>query len=303
MILAPGSSRLHARDDLRRRLDAPALETVIVEHTRPRIENLHDIGAGPDLRHEIVDRRLDQRVDQAPGRHPDRLPRTPAPAPDPAFRDRRSCRSPPSTAPRRSRSATFPAAACPAPAPPSPGPAEAAPRRMRLRDVRCLLASIGSRRGPSPSTKSTRRPSAYGTTRISEKRIAASISKRSTGCSVISAARSGSKQRSRKLLACRAHRPILRQIASGLPHQPDRRRRKHRSIENLTHSSAWKGDAFATPRFFQDYLVNLLFVSSWTWIAMGQRRPLRSSSGDARRRPWGQEIQGGERITRTTESA
>ena len=54
------------------------------------------------------------------------------------------------------------------------------------------------RSGPSPSTKVTCCPSAYGTTRISENKIAASKPKRRIGCNVISAARLASKQRSRK---------------------------------------------------------------------------------------------------------
>ena len=49
----------------------------------------------------------------------------------------------------------------------------------------------GSSRGPSPSTNQTFRPSASGTTRMSENRIAASSGKRRSGCITASVARAG----------------------------------------------------------------------------------------------------------------
>ena len=60
---------------------------------------------------------------------------------------------------------------------------------------------------------------------MSENRIAASKPKRRTGCNVTSAASSGVKHRSRKPPGLFAHRPVFRQIASGLAHHPDRRHR------------------------------------------------------------------------------
>ena len=56
----------------------------------------------------------------------------------------------------------------------------------------CSGESSGSSRGPSPASKRTERPSAWGITRMSEKMIAASKLKRRIGCSVTSAAASGS---------------------------------------------------------------------------------------------------------------
>jgi hypothetical protein len=55
--------------------------------------------------------------------------------------------------------------------------------------------------GPSPSTKYRPRPIASGTVRMSENRIAASRSKRSSGCSVTSQASSGFVARPMKLPA------------------------------------------------------------------------------------------------------
>jgi hypothetical protein len=57
---------------------------------------------------------------------------------------------------------------------------------------------------------------------MSENRIAPSKPKRRTGCSVTSAASSGVKHSSRNPPA-RLRTSCTREIAAGLPHQPDRR--------------------------------------------------------------------------------
>ena len=66
----------------------------------------------------------------------------------------------------------------------------------------CLQSRPHHAKGVKPRPfavqNSTFRPSASGTTRISENRIAASKPKRRIGCNVTSAARFGLKQRSRK---------------------------------------------------------------------------------------------------------
>src|ERR1700761_3668742 len=80
----------------------------------------------------------------------------------------------------------------------------------------------GSSLGPSPASKRTERPSACGTTRMSENRIAASKPKRRTGCSVTSAANSGVKHSLRKPPALARtsrysgkYRPACRIIQTG----------------------------------------------------------------------------------------
>ena len=187
-------------DDPRMRLDAPSLEFPSGKNSRPGIENLHRIDAGIELANQIARRRLDQKLDQfredfgmSVGEQSRRHLVGRSLSGDHVGRDA-------STARRRSQGMSRPAAN----------------RRLHPRDrlidrlKRCMIdrcpqclqcrriRSAASSRGPSPSTKLTRCPSACGTTRISENRIAASKPKRRIGCNVTSAASFGVKQRSRK---------------------------------------------------------------------------------------------------------
>ena len=66
-------------------------------------------------------------------------------------------------------------------------------RALTSSSVRTGLAKTG----PSPATKLNPKPIASGTVRMSEKRMAASKPKRSTGCSVTSQAASGDLARAR----------------------------------------------------------------------------------------------------------
>ena len=148
--------------------------------------------------------------------------RTAAPAPGPACRGPRPCRSQPSRARRRSRETS---------------------RRRQLRfdetdrfvDRRehgvigrprsfsiAAGSSSGSSLGPSPLSKRTVRPSACGTTRMSENKIAASNPNRRIGCSVTSAASFGAKHISSMLptvlriaMYSGRYRPAWRIIQTG----------------------------------------------------------------------------------------
>ena len=105
------------------------------------------------------------------------------------------------------------------------GCSRAAPQRSAsLRSARAAVLR--------PRRNQTLRPSASGTTRISENKIAASKPNRRIGCSVTSAASSGLKHRSRKPPGFLPHRTIFRQIASRLPHHPDRRHRFALALEH-----------------------------------------------------------------------
>ena len=76
--------------------------------------------------------------------------------------------------------------------------------------------------GPSPLTKSNSRPiGAKGSSR-SEKRIAASTSMASTGCSVTATASSGCAADLEQGVAL-AQRAVLGHVAAGLAHEPDGR--------------------------------------------------------------------------------
>ena len=58
MIGRRGTAAPHPLDDRAHRRDRPSLETLVVEHARPAVEYLHDIGAGLELRDQIVATRL-----------------------------------------------------------------------------------------------------------------------------------------------------------------------------------------------------------------------------------------------------
>ena len=157
MIGTCGCRASNRRHDAPRRLDHPGLELPRRQAAGPAVEDLQDIGAGLDLPRQVLDRGLDQQVDQpaearavAIGPQPRLAPDRASPAPPP-------CRSPPSTARRKSRSAPSHAAGPAAAARPSRrrgrtwAESRSAFKRARSR-VACGSASS---RGPSPSTKST----------------------------------------------------------------------------------------------------------------------------------------------------
>ena len=143
-------------------------------------------------RDQIGGRGRDQPVDQ--GRHESRVAigEQRGPAPDRACPCRRSCSSPPSRARRRSRGASSRGGSA------ALQPVERLEHRRETLERQLLGKPAESRaggdrieRGPSSSTKRTSWPSACGTTRMSENRIAASKPKRRIGCSVTSAASRG----------------------------------------------------------------------------------------------------------------
>ena len=84
-------------------------------------------------------------------------------------------------------------------------------------------SSIGSSFGPSPATNVTFLPSACGTTRISENRIAASKPNRLIGCSVAFGGECGGKTQIEHAAGFFPNCPVFRKVAAGLAHQPDRR--------------------------------------------------------------------------------
>ena len=106
MISAPGHFLAHAARRSRCvGIDAPAIELVRRQHARPGVEDLHGIGAGLELAHEIIDRASTSRSISIGERSRHRDRRTAAPAPDRACRGPRSCRSRPSRARRKIRAA------------------------------------------------------------------------------------------------------------------------------------------------------------------------------------------------------
>ena len=121
-----------------RRRDAPAREFLRRQHARPGVENLHRIGAGLQLPHQIARRRLDQHVDQrverfgiAIGEHPRRrLIRRAAPG-DHVGRDR-------------------------------PGRAAKAEQRHRRRQAAPLRAGPSRRPAPARRDRSRRQPLEIG---------------------------------------------------------------------------------------------------------------------------------------------
>ncbi len=139
----------------------------------------------------------------------------------------------------------------------------------------------GDKRGPSPASNVNFCPSAWGTTRISENRIAASKPNRRTGCSVTSAASRGLKHKSRNdpafarisrysgryRPACRmsqigACAPLLLASTSSMPEYPC-------------------GRVIFDCVLFQSNLKNLktcLAFFDWRWIGLTNR-----SSGSVRR--------------------
>ena len=207
------------------RIAAPAGELVFGQAAGPAVEDLQRAGAGLHLAEQIGDRGFDQEIDEALERGGIAIGPEPRRAPDPCCRRPRPCRSRPSTAPRKSRSAARP-------------PAAPAPRARRSRrPAQIALPPLPGRASPDPCRSAPARasglrlrrtrPSARAHTarsRMSEKTIAASRSNRRKGCSVTSAASAGLRQRSRKEPALALHLPIFREIAPGLAHQPDRRR-------------------------------------------------------------------------------
>ncbi len=95
-------------------------------------------------------------------------------------------------------------------------------RVIRPQASPALPGVIGSSWGPSPTSKRTLWPSASGMTRMSENRIAASRSNRRSGCRVTSGSQLGRVAEVEKRAGPGAHLPIFRQIATGLPHDPER---------------------------------------------------------------------------------
>ena len=67
-----------------------------------------------------------------------------------------------------------------------------------MKNFRSLISLTGLRIGPFFSLKETLWPNAWGTTKMSENKIIASISKRLSGCNDIVDANLGVKQRSKK---------------------------------------------------------------------------------------------------------
>ena len=166
-----------------RRLQAPASHARRRQQPGPAVEQLQRLGAGRRLRRQMLDRGLHQQVDQccktlrlaehhAPDTEPGRGSSRPRPY-----------RPPPSRARRRTRSGLSGRAGPRAPAlrlhrqhPGGPPPDAMQPYR----------GAPGP--APCPPRSGTSWPMAWGIVRMSENRIAASVSKRRTGCSVISAA-------------------------------------------------------------------------------------------------------------------
>ena len=185
---------LRARPSTIRRLGSitQSAKRRLVEIQRPALEQLHHIGAGPELR------RPDSR----------RWPR-------PGYRS--AARTPPAAGSANSRAAAWsdeplaadhvgrhrPGRAAKADqglvrSQGGPHPANRLEHWARGDPPQSFgvsrsipSTSSGSSSGPSPVSKRTFCPSASGMTRMSENRIAASRSKRRSGCSVTSVASSG----------------------------------------------------------------------------------------------------------------
>ena len=126
------------------------------------------------------------------------------------------------------------AAAPPSRAAPPRTPARTRSRpRSRASALSFAASSSGSSRGPSPASNVTVRPSACGTTRMSENRIAASKPKRRIGCKVTSVGQLGREAQIEEASGFRAQVAILGQIAPGLAHEPHRRRRLATASEDV----------------------------------------------------------------------
>ena len=214
----------HIGNDSFGRRNAPALEFVRRQNSCPGIEDLHSVDAGLELPNEIFARRLDQNIDQPRerlgmpiGKQPRRRLIRRAMAGDHVGRDRPR-RAAKSEQRHRRRQFRFDRAGSFRKSAPAP----------RRRPCRAASSSRPDRRAAQAAglrrLRTERvRPSACGTTRISENKIAASKPNRRIGCSVTSAASFGVKHRSRKPPTVFADRHVLRQIAPGLAHHPDRR--------------------------------------------------------------------------------
>ena len=100
------------------------------------------------------------------------------------------------------------------------------PRRIGGRRQRLERSLVAHRREPRPvaldvAQITSERP---GQDQDVAVRIAASMPKRRTGCNVISVASVGGREQGQRVGDLRPQRPVFRQVAAGLPHQPHRRR-------------------------------------------------------------------------------
>ena len=177
-------------------------------------------------------------------RRPDSDRRRAAPGRDPASRARRSCSSRLSRERRRSRASRSSREALPSPARSLRIPGFSRSMSISL-DNRASPSgfSIASSLGPSPSTTSTRQPSASGTTNMSENRIAASKPKRRMGCKVASRGHFRRIGEIHETSGLRPQRPIFRQKAASLPHEPDGRRIDPHTVKNPEHG-LWRKPVF-----------------------------------------------------------
>ena len=182
---------MHLAHNLGDRLDTEGREAFLVQHAGPRVEYLHAVGAGLDLSDEIGSRMVGKGFQQPP--HCLRMPigeesgrrlvrRTVAGNHVGSDRPRRAAKAYQRGFRRQVRRAG---------GAPSRKRAKDSRETCRHRDRSTSSAPIGVICGPRPSSKLRSRPSAWGTTRMSENRIDASKPKRRIGCSVTSTARSG----------------------------------------------------------------------------------------------------------------
>src|SRR6266851_5431804 len=135
----------------------------------------------------------------------------------------------------------------------------------------------GDKRGPSPASNVNFCPSAWGTTRISENRIAASKPNRRTGCSVTSASSTGLKHKSRNDPAFARtsrysgrYRPACRMSQIGV-------------CATLLLASTSNIPQYACERLIFDCvlfnrILRLVLLFDWQWIWLTNR-----SSGSVRR--------------------
>ena len=158
--------------------------------------------------------------------------RTAGQGPDPACHARRSYRSPPSTARRRSRAGPCQTQALRGFSAPPHRRAADSRETFRAKARQSPLAGSAPAAALVPSENVSLRPSACGTTRMSENRIAASKPKRRIGCMVTSVASSGSIAEIQKAPGLLPHLAVFRQIAPGLAHHPDWRRIDGLSVQH-----------------------------------------------------------------------
>ena len=226
MIGYGGSRCLDPGYDGASRQDAPAGELVFRQASSPAVEDLQHAGAGLHLAKQIVDRGLDQEIDEALERGGVAIGPEPRLRPGPCCRRPRPCRSPRSTAPRKSRSpARHPAAPAPrGPGSHRPGQIGLAADVSRSSRARSLPFRTGSSFGPFALDELDLLPKGIGHDQNvgeDDRRVEVEPAQ---GLERYFGGKLWIEAKIEEGAGLGPDLAIFREIAPGLAHQPDRRR-------------------------------------------------------------------------------